>query len=404
MSSSGIDSEQYSSGSTDEPFTGGMPNEWDVRERHLLAPYAMFSKDSRGRKHTEEPHSYRSPYQRDRDRVLHSAAFRRLSGKMQVFTGDMGDYHRTRLTHTHEVANIARTMGRTLRLNEDLIEALALLHDIGHPPYGHSGEDALADCLRPEGGFSHNAFALVLVEQLEMRYTRFPGLNLTREVLAGQDFRITHAGHTPILEVQIVDMADSIAYNAHDVDDALTLGLLDLEQLASLDLVRRAQERAQEKGQSNGLSTTRIGIHQALVNSLVDVQVADLISTSREVLDEVHDFDSLGVQQIGIQLGLSPTIAREREQLARFLFDNVYRHEKLLKVRNLAASRVTQIFDRLTSDPKRLPQRFVERARVVGERMAAGEFIGGMTDRFCDQTFVDLVENEAQQARDWHRR
>lgn len=402
--SSGIDAEQYSSSYPGETITSGVANEWDARERKLLAPYAMYSEHSRGRKHSEAPHGYRGPYQRDRDRVLHSAAFRRLSGKMQVFTGDMGDYHRTRLTHTHEVANIARTMGRTLRLNEDLIEALALLHDIGHPPYGHSGEDALSECLHAEGGFSHNAFALVLVEQLEMRYTRFPGLNLTREVLAGQDFRITHEGQVPLLEVQIVDLADSIAYNAHDVDDALALGLLELEQLASLELVQRAQERAREKGQSNDLSTTPTGIHQALVNSLVDVQVADLITTASEVLEGVRDFDYLGVQQLGIQLGLSATIAKEREQLASFLFDNVYRHEKLLRVRNLAADRVTQIFDRLTSNPKRLPTRFVERARVVGERVAAGEFIGGMTDRFCDQTFVELVEGHAAQARDWYLR
>src|SRR6478752_2544875 len=156
------------------------------REAALLARYAMHSADSRGRQHPETEHSYRGPFQRDRDRIVHSSAFRRLSGKMQVFTGDMGDYHRTRLTHTHEVASIARTIGRALRLNEDLIEALALFHDLGHPPFGHAGEDALDECLRDYGGFSHNRFALTVVEELEERYAAFPGLNLTYEVLEGQ--------------------------------------------------------------------------------------------------------------------------------------------------------------------------------------------------------------------------
>ncbi|MEZ6078963.1 MAG: dNTP triphosphohydrolase [Pirellulaceae bacterium] len=185
-------------------------SDWKQREALLLASYAMFGRDSKGRRYAEEPHPYRGPFQRDRDRILHSSAFRRLSGKMQVFTGDMGDYHRTRLTHTQEVATIARTIGRVLRLNEDLIEALALVHDIGHPPYGHSGEDALGECLRDQGGFSHNRFALTLVEELETRYTPYPGLNLSQEVLAGQDFRITHDGAAPLLEVQVVDRQRSL--------------------------------------------------------------------------------------------------------------------------------------------------------------------------------------------------
>ncbi len=153
-----------------------------AREAVLLAPCAMRSIDSRGRKYPESEHPYRGPFQRDRDRVVHSSAYRRLSGKMQVFTGDMGDYHRTRLTHTHEVASIARTIGRALRLNEDLIEALALFHDIGHPPFGHAGEDALNECLADCGGFSHNRYALTIAEELEVRYQSFPGLNLTHEV------------------------------------------------------------------------------------------------------------------------------------------------------------------------------------------------------------------------------
>src|SRR5687767_12422706 len=156
-----------------------------AREAAILAPYAQHSAASAGRHHSEPPHPYRGPYQRDRDRIVHSGAFRRLSGKTQVFTGEMGDYHRTRLTHTHEVASIARTIARALRLNEDLVEALALFHDIGHPPFGHAGEDALDECLRQHGGFSHNRYALTIAEEIESRYPGFPGLNLTREVLDG---------------------------------------------------------------------------------------------------------------------------------------------------------------------------------------------------------------------------
>src|SRR5687768_173254 len=186
----------------------------------------MHSADSRGRKHAEPEHPYRGPFQRDRDRIVHSGAFRRLSGKMQVFTGDMGDYHRTRLTHTHEVASIARTIARSLRLSEDLVEALALFHDIGHPPFGHAGEDALDECLQQHGGFSHNRYALTIAEELESRYPAFPGLNLTREVLDGQATRVNKSAHAsadggPLLEVQVVEAADSMTYDAHDTDDAV---------------------------------------------------------------------------------------------------------------------------------------------------------------------------------------
>src|SRR4051794_25887588 len=202
------------------------PSEHTIdRERVLLAPYAMHSADSAGRRYAEPGHSYRGPYQRDRDRIIHSAAFRRLSHKTQVFTGEMGDYHRTRLTHTLEVSSIARTIARALRLNEDLVEALALAHDLGHPPFGHSGEDVLDECLHNEGGFNHNAQALRICELLESGYPDFPGLNLTFEVLEGQQHRASKSadsklqtGQTPspLLEVQVVDAADSIAYDAHD--------------------------------------------------------------------------------------------------------------------------------------------------------------------------------------------
>lgn len=371
--------------------------QWQNREEYLLASYAMLAKNSKGRRVEESPHSYRSPFQRDRDRILHSAAFRRLSGKMQVFTGDMGDYHRTRLTHTHEVAMIARTIGRVLRLNEDLIEALALLHDIGHPPFGHSGEDALSLCLQEHGGFSHNAFALTLAEKIETRYTSYPGLNLSREIIEGQDFRITHEGQTPLLEVQVVDLADSIAYNAHDVDDAITLGLLTLGQLECLDLVRRASDW----GASNAHSTTERALQQSLVHSLIDVQVADLLDASAEKLQVLQPLDYKSVCELGTELSLSPVLASERQQLSQYLFDNVYRHEKLVQIREKAAQRVSRLYETLVNAPQYLPKRFLDFAQKDGIEVAVGYYIAGMTDRFCDAQYRSLVELGATQALDW---
>ena len=191
-------------------------------------------------------HPYRGQYQRDRDRIVHSAAYRRLSAKTQVFTGELGDYHRTRLTHTIEVASVARTIGRALRLNEDLVEALALAHDLGHPPFGHAGESALDRCLAEHGGFNHNQHGLRIVTELERRYREFPGLNLTIEVLEGQSARATKAtpgAERPLLEAQVVDAADSVAYDTHDVDDALEHRLLTMAELRELSLWREADRR-----------------------------------------------------------------------------------------------------------------------------------------------------------------
>lgn len=371
---------------------------WVERERLLLAPYATYSVASRGRKYLEPQHPYRGPFQRDRDRILHCSAFRRLSGKMQVFTGEMGDYHRTRLTHTHEVATIARTIGRVLRLNEDLIEALALLHDIGHPPFGHSGEEALNESLHACGGFSHNQFALTIVEQLESRYTAYPGLNLSTEVLEGQIFRITHQGQLPSLEVQVVDLADSIAYNAHDADDAMKLGLLDFEQLSALALVQRAMA-----WQSPDFSAPQSELlrRKLLIHHLIEVQVADLLETVlRQLKDAASSIDEVkGKEQF--ELTWSPPMTKERQVFSRFLFDNVYRHPQLVAIRARARQKIKELFDRLTARPELLPERFQARALTIGVERAAAEYIGGMTDRFCDSQHRLLIEMGQTTAEDW---
>ena len=371
------------------------------REHLLLASFATHSCDTAGRYYPEDRHSYRGPYARDRDRILHSSAFRRLSGKMQVFTGEMGIYHRTRLTHTFEVSSVARTIARALRLNEDLTEALALMHDIGHPPYGHCGEDALDECLRDTGGFSHNQFALVIVQQLEKRYQTFEGLNLCKETLGGQDVRANKdaaaVGRSPSLEVQIVDAADSIAYDAHDVDDALQLGLLTIDELSDLSIIRRAHAAICERYGN----LPKQHLRPVLVHELIDLQVSDLLHVSSAQLLP-HEGKSGGdLSLMGLRLMHSPTIAKERLELERFLFDAVYRHDRLLPVRDAAANRLIVLFKKLVEKPDRLPLRFRQRADHFSPESATGEYLAGMTDSFCDQQYMQITSLDSGPLADW---
>lgn len=371
------------------------------REHLLLASYAMFSRDTQGRVYDEPVHPYRGPFARDRDRILHSSAFRRLSGKMQVFTGEMGVYHRTRLTHTFEVASVARTMARVLRLNEDLTEALALMHDIGHPPYGHCGEDVLSQCMHNVGGFSHNEFALVIVGELEHRYSSFPGLNLSRETLAGQDVRAHKAeaavGRSPMLEVQLVDLADSIAYDAHDVDDALQMGLLSIDELSELAVVRRSLEQLRVK---HGMLPT-LQLRQLLVHELIDLQVSDLLQIAVEQLRILEGHSTSDVSDAGLRLHHSESLGGERSELEAFLFEAVYRHERLMPVREAAANRLRTLFEILLKDPGRLPLRFRQRAERVRVEKVVGEYLAGMTDAFCDTQFRYAIESHAGPLADW---
>jgi dGTPase len=352
------------------------------REAALLAPYAMHSADTAGRKHPEPPQSYRGPYQRDRDRVLHSGAFRRLSDKTQVFTGDMGDYHRTRLTHTLEVASIARTLARALRLNEDLVEALALAHDLGHPPFGHSGEEVLAECLRDEGGFNHNAQALRIVELLENRYPEFPGLNLSREVLAGQTRRIDKnavGGASPLLEVQVVDAADSIAYDSHDVDDSLELGLLAFDQLLAVPLWCEAAQRIRRR--YSQLDDRQL--RRAIVHELINWQVDDLLSVVQSEL-RVREIASVAdVRRAPVLVSPSAALAELKRGLERFLFTSVYRHEAVEATRNAARQALREMFDVLTAAPERLPSKFRDRVAGDGAARAVADYLAGMTDRYA---------------------
>ena len=357
------------------------------RESVLLASYAMHSADSAGRKHPEPIHTYRGPYQRDRDRLLHSSAFRRLSQKTQVFTGEMGDYHRTRLTHTLEVASIARTLARALRLNEDLVEALALAHDIGHPPFGHSGEDVLDECLHAHGGFNHNTQALRIVELLETRYPEFPGLNLSQEVLAGQARRANKnnwpegSAESPLLEVQVVDVADSIAYDAHDADDALELGLLQLGELLEVPLWRLARERV--TGRFTILDDRQL--RRAIVHELLDWQVSDVVCVATNTLAALRIGSVTDVRRAGVIARPSDELAKLKTPLEQFLFDRVYRHPEVLAKRGEAQRALREMFDILTAHPAKLPAKFRALAARDGVPRAVGDYLAGMTDRFAQE-------------------
>ncbi len=374
---------------------------YDQNEHLLLASYAMHSADTEGRVHSEPTHPYRGPFARDRDRILHSSAFRRLSGKMQVFTGEMGIYHRTRLTHTFEVASVARTMARVLRLNEDLTEALALMHDIGHPPFGHCGEDVLAEKMESVGGFSHNEFALVIVSELEQRYAMFPGLNLSHETLAGQDVRAHKAeaavGRAPLLEVQLVDAADSIAYDAHDVDDAIQMGLLTIDELSELAIVRRALGLIRSK---HGIMPVH-QLRQSLVHELIDLQVSELIDNSVERLRVHEGRNSEDVCDLGVRFHHGETLSAERRELETFLFDAVYRHPRLIPVRDAAAKRLSELFAVLMKDPSRLPLRFRQRQQDHPLEKVIGEYLAGMTDAFCDQQHQYAIATPRGPLADW---
>ena len=366
------------------------PPDWRERERLLLAPWAMHAADSAGRVHPEPPHPFRSPYQRDRDRIVHSAAFRRLAHKTQVFTGYHGDDHRSRLTHTLEVTSIARTLARALGLNEDLVETLALGHDIGHPPLGHAGEDTLAELLRDDGGFSHNAQALRIMEFLEHRYPEFPGLNLSREVLDAQATRKKDGtAPAPLLETQVVDAADSIAYDTHDADDAVELGLVRMEDLLELPLVAEAAARvAARDGRLEAVELRHRVLHE-----LVDMQVVGLIAHTRAALESAS-IDSVAAVRAACRgpdgrgtrrlVGHEPAVAAGKRQLEKFLFERVYRSERVLVVRVPAQRRLAGLFAWYCDHPEALPAGFRRRADEFGLRRSVADYIAGMTDRFLE--------------------
>ena len=335
-----------------------------AQEEQNLAPYAVRTGQSRGRRHPERAHPYRTEYQRDRDRIIHSAAFRRLMYKTQVFVGQPDDHQRNRLTHTLEVAQIARTVARNLRLNEDLTEAIALAHDLGHPPFGHAGERALAQAMVNHGGFNHNRHGLRLLQQLEHRYPAFCGLNLTYELLESIALRGAVEGHRDlapfngeqqmILESQVVDACDNVAYDTHDIDDALRAGLIHFDDLRTVKLWRRAEERARVT-YGNGLEGKQLA--RAVIRSLIDWQVSSLLAESHHRLEAIDSV--VAVKQCSQPLiVLEEELAGLRQELEAFLFEHVYRHEQVVRTTHVAARMVQQLFDELLREPGLLPAKY----------------------------------------------
>ena len=354
------------------------------RDPFPLALYAFPSAETAGRRYPEPPHPYRGAFQRDRDRIIHCAAFRRLSEKMQVFTAEFGNYHRTRLTHTMEVVGVARTIGRALQLNEDLIEAAALLHDIGHSPFGHAGETVLDRLLHDCGGFEHNAQALRIVEKLELRYSGFPGLNLSKEILEGQAYKISKTV-VPLLEIQAVDIADSIAYDTHDLDDAMELGLLTTEQLVRTSLWKRSAQRVRQQWTNLNAAEFR----RAVVHDLIETQVSDLLQATTQRLKERAG----GLSPLTSDTPLiapSPEIAEQKREMGQFLMEHVYRHPNVMVNRRRVASWIETIFNHYATQPERLPERYVTVIQQEGAKRAAADYVADQTDRSIRSELLKL--------------
>jgi dGTPase len=376
------------------------PPDWLQREDELLAPYAMHTRASRGRRHAEPAHAFRTPFQRDRDRVVHSTAFRRLMYKTQVLAARTNDHHRTRLTHTVEVTQISRTIARQLGLNEDLTEAIALTHDLGHPPFGHAGEAALAECMRGHGGFEHNEHALRIVEMLEYRYAEFPGLNLTWEVREAQaqhcknrdapEVREYLSAGQPLLEAQVVDAADSLAYDTHDLDDALGAGILSFDDLRGVEFWDRTVERVKARHKVLG----PLQFQPTVVRALIDWQVSDLLEYSRRRLAEERIRTVEDVRQaVGPLIGPSPGVRALKGPLEQFLHERVYRHYRVMRMATKGRRLLLALFHEFCRCPELLPDRYFRRARVAGQlERTVCDYIAGMTDRYAQDEYLRLFQ------------
>jgi dGTPase len=373
----------------------------EAREVAVLAPYAMCSGRSRGRRHPEEQHATRTCFQRDRDRIIHSTAFRRLEYKTQVFVNHEGDYYRTRLTHTMEAAQITRTIARILGLNEDLAEAVALAHDLGHTPFGHAGERTLDRLMAAHGGFEHNAQSLRIVDVLEERYANFRGLNLSWEVREGIVKHSTRYDRpqvvefdpsmAPCLEAQIVDFADEVAYTAHDVDDGLKSGMLDSDELESVPLWGRAFGEARRVGPRAPFGVQRYqGVRRLIDWMVTDLTVSVLGRIEREGIDSLD-----AVRRVKPRLvDFSSEMGRQHAELKGFLSDRLYHHHRVTRMTQKADRIMTALFEVYMAEPRQLPPHVTRRVTEDGETMprVIADYVAGMTDRFALEEYKKLFD------------
>ena len=361
--------------------------EWESSQ---LAPFAQFSKASLGRAIPEKEHAFRTCFQRDRDRIVHSTAFRRLDGKTQVFLNGKGDYYRTRLTHTIEVASISRTIARALGLNEDLTEAIALAHDLGHSPSGHAGEEILSHLMKDHGGFDHNENSLRVVEHLEESYPQYRGLNLSYEVLEG--LRKHHhqffspqgkAYPSPSLEAQIANSADEIAYYTHDLDDGIEAGLLNIEDLETVSLWQEAKQRAIEEVSAQvgkeAAQTNRKFILRCLTNrqvqELINSSISNISALNIHSTDDVRNYPDVCIK-------FSESYEKENLALRHFLYERFYGHPNIAKANKEACEKIQALFEHFLTYPQLLGPRFLDRLEQEGKYRVTCDYIAGMTDRY----------------------
>lgn len=367
-------------------------------EDQSLAPYGCRSKNSRGRAYTEDEPEYRTAFQRDRDRILHTTAFRRLEYKTQVFINYEGDYYRTRLTHTLEVAQIGRSVARALGANEDLVEAISLAHDLGHPPFGHSGEIALQRLMKDHGGFDHNKQSLRIVTYLEKRYPEFPGLNLTWEVREGivkheSEYDISDArsynpelrGH---LEAQITNAADELAYSAHDLDDGLRSGMINPYMLEGITLWEILVESVDWHEQVlDDLNRHR------LIRRLIGMEVTDLVENTHQRLRESNIKSVEELQRLPYNvIGYGEDMHRRNRQLKDFLYDHLYRHHRVARMAVKAENIISRLFEAYRSEPEMLPKHVHETIDERGLERTLCDYLAGMTDRYAIEEYQKLFD------------
>lgn len=367
-------------------------------EESKLAPYAMKSSRTRGRDIKESEHDYRTAFQRDRDRIIYCNAFRRLQYKTQVFVNHEGDYYRTRLTHTMEVAQISRTIARTLNLNEDLAETVALAHDLGHTPFGHSGEEALHGLMKDKGGFEHNSQGIRVVELLEERYPQFKGLNLSWEIRESMRKHKTAYDNPimesrfepdwePLLEAQVVDQADSIAYDNHDLDDSLMARLINEEALAEIELWDKAYKHIKKL---YPFASRGVKINQTIIH-LINMQVSDLLKNTTGNIREFGIKDVRGVRECGQRImTFSPGMRKRKEELEKFMYRRVYRHHKVVQMSEKAKRFIEELFATFSNHPEQLPPKWQIWAERVGVERSVSDYIAGMTDRFAQDEYKRL--------------
>lgn len=370
----------------------------EAHEDRVLAPYGMRSRDSLGRAYPDKEPNYRTRFQRDRDRVLHTSAFRRLEYKTQVFINFEGDYFRTRLTHTLEVAQIGRTIARALGANEDLIEVICLAHDLGHAAFGHSGEATLNALMGEHGGFDHNRQSLRIVTELEQRYPNFPGLNLTWEVREGivkheTEYDISDAKeYNPELrgnlEAQIANAADELAYTSHDLDDGLRSGMITPEDCANLELW---QQVLQSVGW-NGRTLDDLTRHR-IIRRLIGLLVSDVIGATDARIQASKAKSALDIQKLDHNvIGYSEPMQKRNRQLKDFLFKNLYNHPRVVRMHSKAEKVLIDIFMAYLNTPAMLPYEFQELVAVRGLPRTVCDYLAGMTDRYAIQEYEKLFD------------